>query len=565
MKKNWFIVRQINFIGFLLLCSLISVGQESEKEFAFFMELSTEKNTNYAPDEIISQKAIARRLREGIRPENMIDYTDYPIDQKVIQSLQADTSITYRYSLKWANAVVISSKNSYLDTLIYKFPFAKKMIYVGTVVPSKGGLHAQNQDFFDFIKNPSLEFSGKESEYGQSFNQVAQINMHKIHQMGYKGNGVHLAVFDAGFSNAHKIPAFMNQKAMRKIQIGADLVDLDYTLTDTDNHGTMCLSCIAGFDYGTYIGTAPLVNAYLFRTEYANTEFPIEELNWWKAAEICDSLGIDIISSSLGYTQHDEEGMGYTHQDLDGKTSFIAKAAKFASDKGILVVNSAGNSGSGKWRKIGTPADVKEVLVVGAVDKNGNAARFTSQGNNAIGVPKPDVAAWGVQTYVASSSGSYYFSNGTSFSTPLLAGGMACLREAFPMVTNSDLKNAVKFTSSNLNQHDSILGHGIADFEAAYNLLKAQNTDTSSEFLIISNDRLLVYHPSISEFRYEVKQSRKFLFVRYSKKISNNKVITSTNITQIQIKSRKYNQNKASTINFYDSNGKMVKSQLIKI
>lgn len=565
MKKNWFIARRINFIGFLLLGSLISVGQESEKEFAFFMELNTEKNTNYAPDEIISQKAIARRLREGIRPENMIDYTDYPINQKVIQSLQADTSITYRYSLKWANAVVVSSKNNYLDTSISQFPFAKKMIYVGTVVPSKGGLQAQIQDFFDFIKNPSLEFSGKESEYGQSFSQVAQINMHKIHQMGLKGNGVHLAVFDAGFSNAHKIPAFMNQKALRKIQIGADLVDLDYTLTDTDNHGTMCLSCIAGFDFGTYIGTAPLVNAYLFRTEYANTEFPIEELNWWKAAEICDSLGIDIISSSLGYTQHDEEGMGYTHQDLDGKTSFIAKAAKFASDKGILVVNSAGNSGAGKWRKIGTPADVKEVLAVGAVDKNGNAALFTSQGNNAIGVPKPDVSAWGVQTYVASSSGGYYFSNGTSFSTPLVAGGMACLREAFPMVTNSDLKNAVKFTSSNLNQHDSILGHGIADFEAAYNLLKAQNTDTSSEFLIISNDRLLVYHPSISEFSYDVKQSCKFLFVRYSKKISNNKVITSTNITQIQIKSRKYNQNKASTINFYDSNGKMVKSQLIKI
>jgi subtilisin family serine protease len=456
--------------------------------------------------------------------------------------------------------MVVSISDRNLEHLFDQYQFIEKYTYVGTVPKSVNSLQNAPEPFYDFIKNPSLEFSGEESEYGKSFPQISQINIHKLHQKDIKGQNVIVAVFDAGFKNAHKIPAFMNQKAMRKIQIGADLVDLDYNLTDTDNHGTMCLSCVIGFDKGNFIGTAPLANAIIFRTEYADSEYPIEELNWWKAAEIADSLGVDIISSSLGYTQHDDEEMGYSHSDLDGETSYIAQAAKFASDKGILVVNSAGNSGASKWRKIGTPADVPEVLVVGAVDKNGEAARFTSHGNNVNNEPKPDISALGVQTYVANPKGSYHYSNGTSFSAPLVAGGFACLKQAFPDATNEELKQAVRLTGTNFDQHDSLIGYGTADFEAAFNLLQSKFNKQKDSFSLISENRRLFYHPEIDNFLLMVKQRRRFLFFNRWVRLSSKDINSELGVTQISISSKRYKSKIPILIQFKNlNNGEVLK------
>jgi len=340
-----------------------------------------------------------------------------------------------------------------------------------------------------------------------------------MHQAGYDGTGITIAVFDAGFNSINKIPSFIKHQANGLLTYGYDIAGLDNVLNIKDNHGTAVTSCIGAYDKGKYIGSAPKANLILFRTEFAATEYPIEELNWCKAAELADSVGVDMISSSLGYNQYDDKSLSYTHKDLDGKTSYVSLAARVASEKGIIVLNSAGNSGDNKWRKIGTPSDVASVLTVGAADKKGKPGSFSSHGYNALGDVKPDIAALGVLASVANPGGSYYQGYGTSYATPIAAGGVACLVQAFPTTHPDSIKNAIRITASQSVSPDTLLGYGIAQFKTAADYLTLKNKNLSQpEIISTSQNGVNVYTGNAKTIEYQVLQHKKLLLLFNIKK-----------------------------------------------
>jgi hypothetical protein len=219
------------------------------------------------------------------------------------------------------------------------------------------------------------------------------------------------------------------------------------------------------------IGTSPDATIVCIRTEEVGSELRIEEDNWIAGAEYADSLGVDVINSSLGYTSFDNREMTYSYQDMDGNTARISIGADIAAKKGILVVNSAGNEGDGVWRYVGAPADADSVMAVGAVDRNRKKANFSSFGPTRDGRIKPSVSARGYQTVVATPTYRVDSVNGTSFSSPVMAGMVTSLWQAFPNKTNMEIKNAVEQSGDLATNPNNYLGYGIPDMIKAYQIL----------------------------------------------------------------------------------------------
>ena len=503
------------------------LGFSQNANHAFYVQFN-DKDTNFNINEILSPKAIERRNKYQIQ----LNYSDYPVKKNYLQKLNQLDSITVRYALKWSNSAIIESSKTYVSTLD-SLAFISEIKYVGTINPNN---KREAVDFYKptvKLKSSTMETSSlNELDYGKSYQQNQQIGVLHLHKKGFNGNRISVAVFDAGFKNITKIPGFLRHQANDKLMFGYDLVNLDNSLSDFDTHGTACASALGAYDKGKFIGSGPLAKLTLFKTENGKSEYPIEELNWCKAAEIADSLGVDIITSSLGYNQFDDPKMNYNHSQLNGNTSFISRGAKTAVSKGIIVINSAGNQGDSKWKKIGFPGDAEEVLTVGAITKNGDPARFSSRGNNANKSIKPDVVALGVKATVSSPSGYYYQGNGTSFSTPIVAGGVACLLQAFPKLSPLEINNLIRQTADHNNNPDSIKGFGIARFDIAYEYLNYINSKTTNPSIFSSNSSEIIVFKGLAnsmDLTYYVRQ--KFLgFLNYHKKMSSLKGIIPSNI-----------------------------------
>ncbi|MDB9883113.1 S8 family serine peptidase, partial [Bacteroidia bacterium] len=344
----------------LLIFFCSSAAAQSTNVFIVQFE---DKENKVNAEDILSKKAIERRLKFGIK----LDEIDYPVNSQYVSAILKDTAILLRYTLKWQNAAVVSADTQSLEHL-KKIDFVKNVRYVGKANKIRQVEKPKFQSPRIKLKESIMETKDlTASDYGASYGQNNQIGIVELHQKGLNGRGVYIAIFDAGFKNINSIPSFLKHQANGKLMYGYDVAGLDNELNNSDNHGTSCLSCFGAYDKGKYIGSAPLANVILFRTEFAATEYPVEELNWCKAAEQADSLGVDMITSSLGYNRFDDKSLSYTHKDLDGNTSYISKSATIAVTKGIVVLNSAGNEGDDEWRKIGTPADVPSVITVGAV------------------------------------------------------------------------------------------------------------------------------------------------------------------------------------------------------
>ncbi|MDA0778494.1 MAG: S8 family serine peptidase, partial [Bacteroidetes bacterium] len=414
----------------LVFSALAGKGLFAQKNNAFFIQFS-DKKSELAINATLSEKALNRRTKFNLN----FDSYDVPVSAKYISAILQDTTIQLRYALKWHNAIVVNCTKTSLNYLT-DLPFVREVKFVGETQTFNS---AEIPLFYTprlVLKDASMKENGYiKEDYGVSFAQNEQIGIPYLHHLGYTGKGIDVAVFDAGFKNLNAIPGFLKHQANDRITFGYDVARLDNLLTDADNHGTAVTSCLGAYHLGHYVGSAPLANLFLFRTEFGATETPLEELNWCKAAELADSAGVDMITSSLGYFRFDDTTLSYRHKDLDGFTSYISLGARIAVEKGIVVLNSAGNEGDNPWRKIGTPADVATVLTIGAAGIDNKAGSFSSQGNNAKGDIKPDVVACGVLTYVSSPSGNYYQGYGTSYATPVAAGGVACLLQAFPKLT----------------------------------------------------------------------------------------------------------------------------------
>lgn len=487
----------------LFISLIIPTLASSYLDQVYFIQF-TDKSIDYSVIPV-SDLAMERRMKYGIE----LNDEDYPVNPRYVSDVLNIDSVIFRYSLKWLNGIVVHTTRGQLDS-IKALPFVRNVQFVG--------LHSYNgyesfhpSTLHSYVKNTEIQTSRLTKEgYGQSYAQIEQLNIHKMHLQGYDGSNVKVAVFDAGFSKLDQIAAFSRAIGNDHITLGYDLVDLDNDPLGRDNHGTSVSSCMIAYQPNQYVGSAPNAQYFLFRTENGATEFPLEELNWCKAAEIADSIGVDIVTSSLGYTQFQIDSLSYDHTDLDGRTSYISSAARNLVNRGIVVVNSAGNERDNEWVKIGTPADVPEVITVGAVDITGFISNFSSSGPNSKGVVKPDVCAMGSKIIVVSTSGSYYPGFGTSYSTPLLSGGVSCLMQAHPNRSPQEIAEALRVTANQCDHPDSLYGYGIANIYAAHLLL---STDNSSQPFMLDSAELLVYTSSYTDLRYVIYEKKRFLYI----------------------------------------------------
>lgn len=310
------------------------------------------------------------------------------------------------------------------------------------------------------------KWTRQEDYYGVGADQIRLHHGDMLHEKGFRGKGMHIAVIDAGYFNVDLIKLF------KKIDIlgTRDFVNPHSDIYAEHYHGLKVLSCMAANRPKVMVGTAPEASYWLLRSEDNDTEQLSEEDYWSAAIEFADSVGVDVVNSSLGYYEYDNRADSYRYRDLDGKTAMISISANLAAEKGILVVCSAGNSGNGSWKKITPPADAENVLAVGAVNTNGLNAEFSSVGNTADGRIKPDIMATGFLSAVAGDNGSTAIGHGTSFAAPIFCGLAACVWQACPWLTVKELVDIILRSGDRADCPDNIFGYGIPDMWKAYRL-----------------------------------------------------------------------------------------------
>ncbi|MFC4721137.1 S8 family serine peptidase [Geojedonia litorea] len=412
------------------------------------------------PTTILTQKALNRKNRHNVA----IDERDVPVNENYISQLKSQTGITVMAKSKWFNAVHVRGSETDINALknlsfVSRVDFADKSLNTSRV--------SQPNDKF-VIEDIQVDFA-----YGSTQNQVEMINVNSLHIDDFTGEGITIAVLDAGFPNVNTMGAFQRLRNNGDLLGGYDFVDRTpnvYAFSG-NSHGTNVLSTMAGFIQDQYVGTAPDASYYVFRTEDVFSETPVEESYWVEAAERADSLGVDIINTSLGYFGYDNPNYSYTAANMNGQTAFISKGANIASEKGILVVTSAGNAGnSSSYKGVGAPADAAGVLSIGAVDANGQYAFFSSRGSEIQPTQKPDVVAKGLAAAVITSGNAIASANGTSFSSPIMAGGIASLWQALPDASNFEIMDVVRRSASQYETPDYFLGYGIPDLALAFEL-----------------------------------------------------------------------------------------------
>ncbi len=400
----------------------------------------------------LSKAAADRRARLGVT----FDKSDLPINSEYSKVI-VESGGTIIHTSKWLNAVLVESKH---PTNWANLPFVSHM----QVVENK---KSARSTMSESLSIRTLATSDK------------NFNMHHgqvLGNMGYKGRGMHIAVFDAGFLGVDSVNGFKKLQGEKRVFYTRDLVN-GSSVYQYDEHGTQTLSVMAGYIENVFTGTAVDATFSLFVTEASSSETLVEEFNWVVAAEIADSLGVDVISSSLGYTQFDGANGDHTFSDLDGRTAVATKGAVMAARKGILVVNSAGNYRAQGWQKIGVPADADSIITVGAVSVDSLVANFSSPGPTADGRLKPEVTSLGVRTAVINRNGQYGESNGTSFSTPLIAGLCASLWQSSPDLSNQDIRKIVIGVSHKFANPDTNFGYGIPDFAKALEITKGYKVE----------------------------------------------------------------------------------------
>ncbi len=413
----------------------------------------------------LTPRAYQRRLRNR-GENNLVDRYDIPVNTAYVREIKTRVE-RIRHQSRWLNAVSVEANESQLNE-IASLSFVNKLDLV---------IRGKRPDP-EVVENVNLPQTGEATyslDYGPSLTQNSQINVPQLHDMGYNGSGVLVAMLDAGFNN-------LQHEALDHLNIlhTWDFVNGDSIVSDqpgqmgTGNHGTYTLSALAGFHETDLIGPAYGADFILAKTENTDWERNIEEDHWVAGAEWADSLGADIISSSLGYRNFDPGQISYTWQDMDGNTTVVTIGADIAASRGILVVNSAGNSGSATppQNTLVAPSDGDSVVAVGAVDASGFRAGFSSMGPTADGRIKPDVMAMGVFTYCASafSPNGYANVSGTSLSCPLAAGAAALILEINPNLTNYEIIQALRGTADNAANPNNSLGWGIIDtYAAAFN------------------------------------------------------------------------------------------------
>ncbi|MCF8278501.1 MAG: S8 family serine peptidase [Flavobacteriales bacterium] len=452
----------------------------------FWFQFTDKENTPYSLDqplEFLSQRALDRRERQHIP---LLD-NDLPVDPVYIQSVLGKGA-TYLTHSKWFNSISVSVPSSDVRDSILALPFV-----VGSLPLGKRPDQSENQGKFAPIQTQKAmaEELFDESDYGLGFNQIDMLGGVSLHDQGFRGEGMLIAILDAGFPNVDQFAAFDSLRNDNRIVGGWDFVAQTDTIFRNSSHGMSVLSTMAANLPGVLVGTAPKASYLLLRTEDAASESLIELDYWVAGAEFADSAGVDVINSSLGYTTFDNSTYDFSYADMDGNTTRGSRGADIAASKGILVVNSAGNSGGSAWQYIGAPADGDSVLAIGAVNSEGFIANFSSIGPSSDGDIKPNVCAQGYQAIVVNALGVVTGENGTSFSGPIMAGMSACLWQAnLESATNMEVFHAIEASADRFTHPDKFYGYGIPNFAKANLMLSGitpNNVDKSELFPVFPN------------------------------------------------------------------------------
>lgn len=432
---------------------------QTELVFVYFKDKPNASAFLSNPLSELSQKSLDRRTSLGIA----LTTQDAPIEPTYIQNIQ-NLGFTVTDKSKWLNGVAVNATATQI-TQLQAEPYVLK---VESFAKSGSVARINKIEKFPQQKSAKINFN-----YGNSLAQIDQINLRTLHIQGFTGAGVAIAVIDTGFPTVNTGSAFARMRDNGQIKDVYNFIskNTDVYNTSLNTHGTNCLGIIGGYIDGNFVGAAPDADFYLYATEKDPQEIPEEEMYWIQAAEQADKMGVDLISTSLGYGDFfDDNRYDYSYADMNGTKSFIARGAQIATEKGILVVVAAGNEGNKTWHYIVTPADNEKVFTIGGVDSTGNPSVFTSYGPNSLGKIKPDATARGTGTYYAYNNDSAAGS-GTSYATPLSAGGIACLLQALPKTTNKDLiKNTLRQTASLAPNYTNQLGYGILNFGNTLNL-----------------------------------------------------------------------------------------------
>ena len=429
------------------------------------------------PQRWLSHKSIERRKKQGLA----LDSTDLPVSSGYLKAIERITYEANRNARRqaiesmvigtsrWNNTVLVRSADTTLLKTIGEQAYVKRSELVWTAPDS---IERQIKTKPNYYFNPWDSLKG--SPYGHGREQIEMLNGHRLHAIGCRGKGMTIAVLDGGFMNCDQIPAFQHCNIAGTKDFVYPHSQFFYQETD---HGAKVLSTMAVNEPEVMIGTAPDARYWLLRCEDQQTEQPVEEDYWAMAAEFADSLGADIITSSLGYTEYDGRP-GYYHQhDLDGHTALISRTASMLAQKGIILVNSAGNSGMGPWKKITFPSDAENSLTVGALNQQRVNAPFSGVGPTQDMRIKPDVMALGSPACLISGRGGVIRDMGTSFSTPIVAGLVACLWQALPNKTALEIMDLVRQNSNNNQKPDNIYGYGVPNFWRAYMVGKVRSEE----------------------------------------------------------------------------------------
>lgn len=490
-------------LGFFCNASAQTGGTgQTRKHIIYFRDKVNSPFSLDNPQQYLSDRAISRRHKQQIN----LTIRDLPVNPSYVNGLK-NKGAQVLYTSRWFNAAVIYSDSATLKEL-FSLPFVKNGQTLSRRNNSAGTIR-RGSPSTKVVNTGSRRYATDRKTYGAAYNQANMLGIMEMHAAGFRGEDMHVAVFDGGFAGVNQGAAFAHLFQESRVKATYNFVNQNKEVFEKDSHGTQVLSTLAAYQPGTYVGNAYKANYYLFITEDSRGEHNIEEVNWLLAAEFADSAGVDVINSSLGYTDFDFPSKSYSYTDLNGNTTIVTRAADFAAATGMLIVNSAGNEGNKPWRYIGAPADGDSVLSVGAVDSLGRRASFSSVGPTADGRIKPNLVAQGLLSAVISPAGQVLRANGTSFSGPILCGLAIGVWQANPTLSNMQVIKYLERTASLATNPDNLLGFGIPNFSKAHALaLEEEN-------------KILVFPNPVHNNQLQIRMSRELVNQRVTVTIYN--------------------------------------------
>ncbi len=469
-QSNSFRLRQWITAIALLTATLASGQQIGDSTYWVYFTDKADNGYSYAEaSEFLSERSIQRRAWQGLG----VGLSDEPVTQAYVDTLVA-LGVEVRHISRWLNGLAMVNADEELFHEVLEKSFVDTLPWV----PESQALWFPPRPIGDRFE-PPLE-TPPDYQYGIATEQIVQVDMDQLHQEGYTGRGVWVAVLDAGFRNVDTLPSFKSMIDEGRLLGTRNFVNDSSVFRLVNSHGMYVLSIIGANWNGNMMGTAPGASYFLCSTENIHSETRIEEIAWVEGAEYMDSLGFDVFNTSLGYSDFDSTQYDYTYKDMDGESTFISRAASLLADKGIILCNSAGNEGSKPWYWITAPSDAKNIICVGAVDSTGTIASFSSRGPSYDGRLKPELVAMGRATGVQYGNGGLARGSGTSFSSPVMTGSVASLWQAFPETPAREMIQNIRNTGDRFYNPDATYGYGIPSFIKAYRTINGSRLNYTS-------------------------------------------------------------------------------------